>query len=92
MTATIRFQKFKLQVEDLTNLQGPVYNIKRDHKFGEIMEHVEAVKSLIGPVYDFGDVVHHFNEIEKHATDLKTLAGPIYDVERNNHFENQVWD
>ena len=65
MTVTNRFQKFKLQVEDLTNLQGPVYNIKRDHKFGEIMEHVEAVKSLTGPVYDFGDVAHHFNERQR---------------------------
>lgn len=61
-------------VDKLEKLEGPVYDIKRDHHFKEIRANIEKIKSIQGPVYDIGQSSkHHFTEIEKHVDSLKEL-------------------
>ena len=70
---------------DQKTLHGPKYDIDNEHGFSNIVEKVQELKNLVGPIYEFGDTAHHFTEIEKHVTSLKTLMGPLYVDERHRY-------
>jgi len=68
-----------MHTEMMRVLQGPVYEIERDHHFQQIMVHAQELKNLSGPVYDvekdhsFRDLVCTFyqNSHQKNNLDLK---------------------
>ena len=64
----------------LRNLQGPIYDIKRDHRFAEVVSCLNEIKDLKGPVYNIENN-HHFNIIEKNVQDLRKLNGPVYNID-----------
>ena len=73
-------------------LKGPVY----DHGAGKshydgIIQSVETLKNLIGPVYNIGqETAHKYADIQKHVESLKTLNGPKYDIDSGHHFSEII--
>merc|ERR1719260_33280 len=65
------FRQNPYNVTDLKNLNYPVYEIDREHKYAEIHKNLIEIKNLCGPVYSIENQ-HHFNEIEKAIEGLKT--------------------
>ena len=78
------YREIEKHVETLEKLQGPVYDIKRDHCFKEIFKNIDQVKKLQGPIYDLNLPAHHFSQIEQHLDSMKNLQGPVYDVDSKN--------
>lgn len=74
------------------DLKGPVY----DHGAGKshydgIIQSVETLKNLIGPVYNIGqETAHKYADIQKHVESLKTLNGPKYDIDSGHHFSEII--
>lgn len=66
-------------------LHGPKYHIDSDHHFTEIVDKVDKLKELVGPIYDVGDTGHHFKELGKHVESLRTLMHPIFMDERHRY-------
>lgn len=58
-----------MHTEMMRVLQGPVYEIERDHHFQQIMVHAQELKNLSGPVYDV-EKDHNFRDLVK-----STLSG-----------------
>merc|ERR1719458_2386802 len=72
------------KVEHERALNGPVYEIFRQHNFGEIEAHINDLKTLTGPCYDLEARNHKFCEISDKLADLKKLTYPVYDID-NKH-------
>ena len=71
--------------KQMSDLNYPVYDVQRAHKFNEIHSNLIEIKTMSGPVYTT-EHDHHFNEIGNIINDLKTLSGPVYSVETQHKF------
>ena len=66
-------------------LRGPIYqNDDYKHHFSQIDEHMEALKTLKGPVYDVQSK-SHFNAIVEHVEAVKAMQGPVYNFGNAGH-------
>ena len=54
-----------------------------------IEKHVDALKTLKGPVYDV-EGKNHYEAIVKHVESLKGLQGPVYDFGKSGHAFSEV--
>ena len=66
-------------------MQGPVYDVDRNHHFEQLMVHAQELKNLEGPVYDI-DRKHQFQELITHAYELKNLQGPVLMADGANKY------
>ena len=75
------------KVEHERALNGPVYEIFRQHNFGEIEKHLTDLRTLTGPCYDLEARNHKFCEIDKKFADLKNkLTYPVYDIDNKHNY------
>ena len=65
-------------------VQGPIYDIDRDHHFQQLMVHAQELKNLRGPVYNV-EKDHHFRNLIMNAYELKQLMGPVYSEGGGTH-------
>ena len=70
---------------DLKNLQGPVYNIERNHNFAEIDKQIVDLKSLSYPVFNI-EHEHKFQDLVKDVATLKEMSYPVRGVDYNHNF------
>ena len=71
-------------VQKLKNLEGPIYNIDRQHHFTEIEYRINSLKDLVGPKYEI-DSKHHFNEVEARVKVSVFLIQNIILLTLNQH-------
>ena len=80
-------------METLKELTGPIYNVEGKSQYHAILDRIQAVKSLQGPVYEFGKIEHNYEGsqlLQPPASDLNTLHGPCYQIDNEHHFSEIV--
>ena len=77
-------------VEELKQLNYPVYDIQRQHAFVDMTRQMESLVSLKGPVWQIMND-HNFREIFTEQPNLKGLQGPIYDRDGVKHHFKEVF-
>ena len=83
--AVNHFKEVVVHAEALRLMQGPIYDVDRNHHFEQLMVHAQELKNLEGPVYDI-DRKHQFQELITHAYELKNLQGPVLLKDGTNKF------
>ena len=77
----------------MKELKGPVYDVEGKSHYLEIIKHVETLKGLKGPIYEFGEPGHKFtgsSDFTPASTDMKTLHGPRFEIDSEHHYSEII--